>query len=142
MSRFDARLELKPTEEMKRSHGLGEGGPIQKFIDSECIKLMAPYTPFLGGALEKAAKQGTVIGSGVIVQDTPYARFQYYGKVMTTEDGRVWARLHEAKPIVTDRDLVHNKSNHPQAGPRWFERMKAEHAEDILKGAQEVAKKL
>lgn len=103
---------------------------------------MSPYTPFLGGALEKAATLGTVIGSGEIHQDTPYSRFQYYGKVMTTEDGRVWANLHESKPIITDRDLVHNRSRHPLAGPKWFERMAEAEKEDILKGAQEVAKKL
>lgn len=127
---------------MIRSHGLGEGGPIQKYVDSECIRLMAPYTPYLGGALEKAATQGTVIGNGEIIQDTPYARFQYYGKVMIyPATGSTWAPKY-GKKEVTEKDLVHQKSKHPMAGPFWFERMKADHKEDILKGAQEVAKKL
>lgn len=142
MSRFDARLELNPTEEMMRSHGLGVGGPIQKFIDNECIKLMQPYTPRLSGVLAFSSINQNCIGTGVIIQEQEYARFQYYGKVMTTEDGRVWAKKNEAKPIITDRDLVHNKSRHPKAGPHWFERMVADSKEDILKGAQEVAKKL
>ena len=140
--RITARLDLNPTEEIKRSHGLGVGGPIQMFVDSECIRRMSKYTPMITGVLEKSATLGTVIGSGEIHQDTPYSRFQYYGKVMTTEDGRVWARKYESKPIITERDLVHNKSRHPQAGPRWFERMKEAEKEDILRGAQEVAKRL
>ena len=53
-------------------------GNKQKFIDQECIRRMAPMTPRLNGVLIKAATLGTVIGSGEIVQDTPYARRQYY----------------------------------------------------------------
>lgn len=142
MAEFTAHLNIKPTEEMKRAHGLGYGGAIQRYIDSECIRRMSPYTPMLSGVLDKSATLGTVIGSGEIHQDTPYSRFQYYGKVMTTEDGRVWARKNEAKPIVTNRDLVHNKSRHQNAGPRWFERMATAEREDILNGVQEVAKRL
>lgn len=142
MSRFNARLEMKPTQEMIRSHGLGKGGPIQKYVDSECIRLMAPYTPMLGGALVKAPEAGPPIGSGEIIQDTPYARFQYYGKVMIYPATRsTWAPKY-GKKEVTEKDLVHQKSKHPMAGPFWFERMKADHKEDILNGAQEVAKKL
>jgi len=52
--------------------------------------------------------------------------------------GSPWARRGEKK-ILTDRDLVHDKSKHPMAGPFWFERMKADHKEDILEGARKVA---
>lgn len=140
MSIFNARLELNPTDIIKKSHGLGIGGPIQKAVDSECIRLMSRYTPKLNGLMDKSAENQTVIGSGEIVQDTPYSFFQYYGKVMTTTDGRVFARKNEAKPIITDRDLVHNKSRHPLAGPFWFPRMVADNKEDILKVAEEAAK--
>ena len=51
---------------------------VQKFVDQECIRRMARYTPFRTGVLRKSATLGTVIGSGVIRQPTPYARRQYY----------------------------------------------------------------
>lgn len=50
----------------------------QSFIDQECVRRMAPETPRRTGVLTKAATLGTVIGSGEIIQDTPYARRQYY----------------------------------------------------------------
>lgn len=50
----------------------------QKFIDSECLRLMEPLTPKLSGAMIKSATLGTVIGSGKIVYIAPYARKQYY----------------------------------------------------------------
>ncbi|GFI44229.1 hypothetical protein IMSAGC018_01910 [Lachnospiraceae bacterium] len=50
----------------------------QAFIDSECVRRMAPDTPRLKGMLIKSAIQGTKIGSGEIHQDRRYARRQYY----------------------------------------------------------------
>lgn len=50
----------------------------QAFIDQECIRLMGPMTPKRSGALIRAATLGTAIGTGKIIQSTPYARRQYY----------------------------------------------------------------
>lgn len=50
----------------------------QMFVDQECIRKMAPETPFRSGTLKKSAILGTVIGSGEINQIAPYARRQYY----------------------------------------------------------------
>lgn len=128
-------------EAIANKHGLGEGGYVQKWLDNECIKQMEPFTPYRTGVLRDMATSGTVIGSGEIRQYTPYARFQYYGKVMTTEDGRVRAKLHETKPVVTDRELVHNTAKHPLAGPFWFRRMKEAKKDALLRGAQELIRR-
>ena len=53
-------------------------GNAQEFVDQECIRRMAPETPFRSGTLKKTAVLGTVIGSGEINQIAPYARKQYY----------------------------------------------------------------
>jgi hypothetical protein len=136
---FNGHLEMKATDILMKDRGLLPFGNVQRFIDSECIRLMAPYTPYRAGILEKSATLGTKIGSGEINQVTPYARFQYYGKVMVSAiTGSPWARRGEKK-VLTDRDLVHDTSMHPMAGPFWFERMKADHKEDILEGARKVA---
>lgn len=136
---FNGKLDIKSTDILMKERGLQDTGPVQKFIDSECIRLMAPYTPAKGGILEKSATLGTKIGSGEINQITPYARFQYYGKVMVSPiTGSPWASKGEKK-ILTDRDLQYDTSKHPLAGKMWFERMIADHKEDILKGARKVA---
>lgn len=117
----------------------------QRFIDSECIRLMAPYTPRRNGVLEQSAKLGTVIGSGEIKQIAPYARYLYYGKVYGPnipifENGELigfFSPKGKAKH-PTGAKLKYDKTKHPKAGSFWFKRMKADHKDDILKGAAEI----
>ena len=107
----------------------------QKFVDSECIRLMVPYTPMLNGILMKSPVLGTKIGSGQIVYQNSCARYQYYGKLMVSSvTGSAFASMGEKK-VLTSVDLVHNTSKHKNAGPFWFERMKADRLPQILKGA-------
>ena len=54
----------------------------QKYIDRQCIELMEKYTPFRTGALVQSVVRGTKIGSGHIVYNSPYARYQYLGLYM------------------------------------------------------------
>ena len=103
---FDVQKAIK-------KRGLYKGSKVQKFVDSEVIRRMDPYTPFDRGNLKGAAiKNHTVIGSGLIKQKAKYARRQYYEH---KGDGR--------------------------RGRKWFERMKVNHKESILKGAMEIAKR-
>lgn len=110
----------------------------QKFVDSECIRLMTPYTPTLNTGLRKSAITGTKIGTGKIVYASPYARYQYYGKLMVSSvTGSSYARQGESK-VLTDKDLKYSKSREPLAGKLWFERMKADKLPQIKKGANAI----
>lgn len=112
---------------------------VQKFVDSECIRLMVPYTPMRNGILMKTAVLGTKIGSGRIFYNSPYARFQYYGKVMVSRiTGSPWARQGESK-ILTEKNLTYDTSHHPKAQRMWFEVMKADKRETILRGAARIS---
>ena len=92
----------------------------------------------LSGKMMQSVTHGTVIGSGEIKYNSPYARYQYYGKLMVSSiTGSSYARKGESK-VITDKDLHYNKSKHPRAGKLWFERMKADRKEQILKGAQNL----
>ncbi len=134
---FNGKLEIKATDIIKKGRGLQEGGPVQKFIDSEVIRLMAPYTPRQNGLLIDAATLGTRIGSGEVNQISPYARYQYYGKLMVSSiTGSAWASKGEKK-VLTDIDLKYNGA--PMRGAFWFDRMKADKREDILNGARKLA---
>ena len=81
----------------------------QKFVDSEVLRRCSPMVPFQTGTLEKSGKLGTVVGSGEVNYIAPYAAKQYY-------------------------DTAESRPYDPQRGGRWFERMKADHKDDILKG--------
>ena len=52
----------------------------QEYIDAECIRRMTNVElhPIRDKVLARSATLGTAIGSGKIVQNTPYARRQYY----------------------------------------------------------------
>lgn len=118
--------------------GLGKGGVVQKYIDSEVIRHCAPYAPHESGQMQKSATLGTVIGSGEITYNSPYAKYLYYGKVMVSPTtGSPWAKKGERK-VLTDRNINYNGA--PKRGSYWFERMKKDHAKDILKGAEQLGK--
>ena len=110
----------------------------QRFVDSECIRYMKPYTPFQNGVLQKSATLGTVIGSGEIHQIAPYARYLYYGMLMVSGvTGSSYARQGEKKVLTNTPLQYHNK--HPQSGKMWFERMKEDKKAVILRGACKLA---
>ena len=72
---FTARMEWDAGLAARLNGNLAEA---QKYVDKTCIDRMEPETPFRSGTLRDAATLGTVTGSGLIVQSTPYARRQYY----------------------------------------------------------------
>lgn len=140
---FSGSLEIKfsPDFAKKYSERIHR---IQMFIDSECIRLMAPYTPMNTGTLMRSATSGTVIGSGVIHQNTPYARYLYYGviygpNIPLYENGELVGFWSPSKKDSTGRPITYSTAKHPLAGKMWFERMKADHKDDILRGAQAIA---
>lgn len=70
-----ARLDWNPSFKPSMESGFANA---QSFVDSECVRRMAPEAPKRSGVLIKSATLGTVIGSGEINQIAPYARRQYY----------------------------------------------------------------
>jgi hypothetical protein len=135
----NVRLKMKPVNQLINERGLNSGGKVQKFIDQETIRYMDPYTPRITGALIKSVTQGSKIGSGDLIYSSPYARYLYYGKLMVSSvTGSAYA-MHGESKVLTDRDLEYSKASNPMAGPYWFERMKADHKDDILNGARKIA---
>jgi hypothetical protein len=90
---------------------------VQEYVDNEVLRKCDPYVPMDTGTLKKSGILGTVVGSGEVVYNAPYARKQYY-----TNKG----------------NGNHNKSG--LRGSYWFERMKSDHKRDILDGAKNILK--
>lgn len=108
----------------------------QKYVDSECVRLMVPYTPMKNGPLYKSAKAST---PGKIIQTAPYARYQYYGLLMvSSKTGSSYALQGESK-VMTSTALNYSMARHPQSGKMWFDRMKADKKQVILRGAARMA---
>lgn len=98
--------------------GLMEGGRVQQAIDRSCIDWCRMYTPWRTGNLAMNPYSYTVIGSGLIQYQVPYAKEVYYGEE------------HEE----------YSKEVNPLAGSFWFERAMADHAEDVLDEARKAIK--
>ena len=88
----------------------------QKYIDSECLRHCDPYVPFLTGTMKRSGISGTVLGSGELIYTAPYAKRQYYENAGRGKQGTAQGGLR---------------------GKMFFERMKADHKKDIMKGAKD-----
>jgi hypothetical protein len=61
-----------------------------------------PYTPWVTGDLARSADVASKPEAGLLIYDTPYARAQYYGLPMKTEDFHALAMMQwfeEAKAV-------------------------------------------
>ena len=148
MITFNVKTVL-PFDEAEALHRLNleSGGLVQQTIDKAVIDWNIPYCPFESGTLAYSPYSVTAIGSGEVVYPGPYARYQYYGEVYgpnipvfddnTGIPTGFWSPPNEKKH-PTGRPLECNTEKNPLAGPFWFERMKADHLDDIVKEAGSV----
>lgn len=113
--RIDAHLDLKSVKRMLAGRGLEEKGRVQRYIDSEVIRLIQPFVPLRTGTLARSPTTGSVIGSGLVIFNTPYAEAQ------------------------NDRSGGVGSSTGPLRGPRYFDRMKAARGQEIIDGAIKLA---
>ncbi len=104
------KFESARTGEIIEKRGLAEGGIVQQYVDSEVMRYMQSYMPKLTGTMIESMVIATDIGSGEVVVNTEYAK----------------KRSKSAR-------------NNGQRGPHFFERMKADHRDDILEGAAKLS---
>ena len=151
MLKFKARIVGIPKSkaELLQRYNLETGGKVQQVIDKAVIDKSAAYVPFDSGTLANSAYGATQIGSGKIVYPGPYAHYQYYGEVygpnipvFDDDSGtptRFFSRPGEKKH-PTGRPLHYKTDVNPLAGSFWFERMKADHLNEIVQEAEDAAK--
>lgn len=139
MFTINARLDIPEVNELLAMYGLEDHGRVQKAVDKAVIDYCMPYWAWDTGTLARSAYAGSDIGSGQVIYPGPYAHYQYYGVVYTDELGRTFVGPGETKPINTGRPLNYKTDVNPLAGAYPFERMKADHAQDIVEEARSVA---
>lgn len=111
---FKSELLVHSINRSISKRGLETRGKVQKFIDSEVLRLTDPYVPMDTGVLKSSGTRSTRVGSGEVRYRTPYARRLYYNP-------------------------QYNYQGAPMRGGKWFERMKHNNKRNILRGAAEVA---
>lgn len=113
---MNIKLLFNTTETMLKDRGLEPVGKVQKAVDSEVLRRSDKYVPFRKGPLKKSGITATKIGSGEVIYDAVYAHKNYYENKGTGKQGTAKGGLR---------------------GKFWFERMKADHLNDILQTAKE-----
>ena len=111
-------------EQIIKLKGLDRGGDVQKFHTNNVARRMIKYMPYRSGTLMKIMLLGT--GYDKIKVDAPYAKYQYYGKVMVGKPPKT----------VTGRSLNYDKTKNPQAGPYWDRRMMAAEGKQVAAEVQ------
>lgn len=126
---------------------LQSGGLVQQTIDKSVIDWNLQYCPWETGNTAKSAYTATQIGSGRVVYPGPASHYLYYGEVygpnipiFDDDSGEPTGFFSPPgkKKHPTGRDLQYSTDVNPLAGPFWFERMKADHLDDIVKEAKAV----
>lgn len=114
MMSFDTKVQMATLRVLLAGRGLESRGRVQRYIDSEVLRLTDKYVPMDTGKLKESGIRNTKIGSGEVVYRTPYARRMYYNP-------------------------QYNFSGAPMRGAYFFERSKIDNKKTILNGACNVA---
>lgn len=130
---MNIQVNLDDAYTMLKKRGLEPNGRIQRLFTSECARAMDPYVPFRQGIL----KNTRIIGIDSVTYNTPYARFQYYGKVMIGIHSRSPFAMKGERKIVTDRDLTYHGA--PMRGKMWDKRMWADKKTVIIDNVAKAA---
>lgn len=115
------KVEMKPVGTILARLGIDEKGRVQRFLTETVNRRITRYMPYRAGVLSSKLK--FVSSPTEITVNGPYARYQYYGKVMVGKPPKQ----------VTDIDLNYDKTKHPNAGPFWDRRMMAAEKDVIVR---------
>ena len=99
-----AYIKYNPNFKREMEKNLGK---LQEFIDMTVRNNLMAYVSFRTGTQEKSIKLSTMIGSGQVIINVPYAKYQAYSKKIKKRVGK--------------------RGTYP------FERMKADKKESILR---------
>lgn len=104
------------------------------WLVEEIIKDTDPFVPARTGVLAMNVQRH----GHTIVYASPYARFQYYGKVMIDPATGSTFAPKGARKVLTERDLKYSKAMHKHAQSHWFEASRAVNEEHWREGVRKI----
>lgn len=109
-------IKTKSFSELSKQLGINEKGKVQQFVDKTVRDNLMAYVSFRTGKQEQSIKTATVLGSGKVIINVPYAEYQAYSKRIKKRVGK--------------------------RGTQPFERMKTDKKDSILRQATKYASSL
>ena len=133
-SGFKVKVKINKTSQKLKDHGLDESGRVIRYATTRADALMMPFIP--GGSGGQLAKLKAYPKANEIKYISPYAKYQYYGKLMLAKNGSAWAKKGEKK-VTTSRNLKYHTSG---TGPKWDKLMLQRHKNDLVKDVENYIK--
>ena len=142
------QVKCKSASQIIRDHGLDRNGDVQRFWTNIVNRRISRYMPYRSGALSGKLKY--ISGPAEITVAAPYAKYQYYGRVMIdpeinaagflTKDG-TWRSRRGAVKVLTNRPLDYDLTKNERAGPFWDRRLMAAEKSAMLQEIREYIRR-
>lgn len=111
------------------------GDDAQLFLANEAKKRMDPYVPALNLVLARNVRVYTENGKGIVHYQSPYARYQFEGKVMVSKRPGVKGSAKKVKQ--PEAALKYTTFRHPLATSHWDKAMMTAHKDDLVRALQQ-----
>lgn len=142
------RVEMKPVSTILTRLGVDKNGDVQKFLTMTVNRRITRYMSFRTGAMSTKLKYVKSLTEIEVL--APYARYQYYGKVMVnaaTGKGPAFIpgvgyRYRKGTILkAINRGLQYGTTKNALAGPYWDRRMMAAESAQIAAEVQAYARR-
>ena len=132
-SGFNVKVKMNSTNKILKDHGLDKDGRVTRYLRDTADRLMNSFVPMDNGMLRR---NKAYPNNHSIKYNSPYAKSQYYGKLMLTKSGSSWAKLGEKK-VETNKKLKYHTSG---TGPKWDKLMMQRRKNDLVKDVENYIK--
>lgn len=132
-SGFSVKVKINKTSQILKDHGLNEDGRVVKFLRDDADRLMNSFIPMDNGMLRR---NKAYPNNHSIKYNSPYSKYQYYGKLMLTKSGSSWAKKGEKK-FETGKKLKYHTSG---TGAKWDKLMLQRRKNDLVKDVENYIK--
>ena len=142
--KLNVKVKVHSVNKILKDHGLNEDGRVVRRLRDTSDRLMMPFIP--GGAGGQLAKLKTYPSNHEIKYTSPYAKYQYYGKMYISpklgvsgillKSDRWWSPKGEKK-TPTSKKLKNHTSG---TGPKWDKLMLQRRKDDLVKDVENYIK--
>ena len=127
---FNVKVKMNKTSKIIKDHGLDKNGKVTAHLRNTADRLMTPFVP--GGSGGMLAKLKTYPNNYSIKYTSPYAHYQYTGKLMLAKNGSSWAKFGEKKHYTSKRLKYHTSGT----GDHWDKLMLQRRRDSLIKDVQ------
>ena len=131
---FNVKVKMNKTSKIIKDHGLDKNGKVTAHLRNTADRLMTPFVP--GGSGGMLAKLKTYPNNYSIKYTSPYAHYQYTGKLMLAKNGSSWAKTGEKK-YYTNKKLKYHTSG---TGDHWDKMMMQRRGKELAKDVENYIK--